>query len=709
MAHRIPVVRRSARHIFMVVVMLAVIVTSVVPPAGAVSAANTAVLPPVPSAQGWEPVFEPGPCDFPETTNLALQMPLECGTITVPEQHADPDGPAIRLAVAILRSTAPNPDPIPVIFLQGGPGGSTIDLYLQLVPLNPRLNALNRDIILFDQRGTLYSQPNLFCEETYQLGIDLLDDDIPDEEADRMYLDALTACRDRLAAQTDLSAYDSIENAADVDAVRRALGYEQVHLYGVSYGTLLALHVLRVHPEGLASVILDSVVPPQVQAIADQPRVLNRGLNALFDACAQDEACSRAYPNLEEEFYFQIDRLNEDMDTIYVTDYETGTRYPALLDGDTVLYMVIQMLYSTDLIPLIPRTIYQIRAGDYRVAETILSNVVFDRSLSYGMYYSVMCAEDSDYNPAEVDLEGLPPALFEDQKTSVEQFLQVCDIFDVEPIDAGFTQPVQSDVPTLVLSGEFDPVTPPEYAAQAVETLGNNYNYVIPVGGHSQLTSGECQDSIVIQFMNNPDRAPDTSCIAAMEMSFSTPGALVVMPNLISLLNPQGTDLLWIILYGLSALFLLSAILIYPIVWLVRKFSGPKPVTTASAPYALPETPAAPTKKPLLYRLGPWIAGITGIMLVVFIAVVFAIALQMALANDNRVLFGLPGSARPLFVLPLLAVIASVLMLFGASAAWTRGSGSVWGRLYFSLLALAGSAASVVLFIWGAVQALFVL
>jgi hypothetical protein len=201
-----------------------------------------------------------------------------------------------------------------------------------------------------------------------------------------------------------------------------------------------------------------------------------------------------------------------------------------------------------------------------------------------------------------------------------------------------------------------------------------------------------------------------------MEMTFSTPGALVVMPKVISLLNPQGNDLVMIILYALGVLFLLSALLVYPIVWLVRKLSGPKPASASVVPSAtasdgtffpLESASSVPARKPLLYRLGPWIAAITGIMLAVFIAVVFAVALQMALANDNRVLFGLPGSARPLFVLPLLALIAAVLMLAAAVVAWARRAGSIWGRLYFSLLALSALVAVAVLFYLGAVQALF--
>lgn len=714
MEHTFSTPRRAARQIFSLVMILAVLF----------SAAPTVLAAPTPSAPAPSSLaapltqgigFTPGPCSFEQTTDMAMGMVLECGWLTVPEEYENPDGPTIQLAVAIIRSQAENPDPVPVVFLQGGPGGSTIDTYLQILPLDERLNTLNRDIILFDQRGTLYARPALFCEETYQLGIDQLNLDIPDEEADRQYMDALKACRDRLVSEgVNLSAYDSLENAADVDTLRQALGYEKIHLYGVSYGTLLALHVLREFPDGLASVTIDSVVPPQINSIADQPRVLNRGLEALFSACAADAACAKAYPNLETVFYEQIDRLNADPASISVVDYTGGGEYPALLDGDSILYIVIQMLYSTDLIPLIPRTIYQVRAGDYGVIETILSNVVFDRSMSYGMFYSVWCAEENNFDLSEVNLAGLSPQLLEEEGDSAKQFLEACAFWDVDPLDSIAGEAVVSDVPTLVLSGEMDPVTPPEYAVVAAEGLSHKYSYVFPNGGHSALTSGECQDSIFIQFLNNPNRAPDAACVAEQKMEFSTPGALVVFPKAISLVNPQGADLAALIAFGLGLLFLLSALLVYPIVWLVRLVRGPaKPVQVLQgvgpdgAPvYASVPAPAKP-RKPLLYRLAPWLAALTALMLLVFIGVVYGVIISMALGNDNRVLFGLPGIARPLFLLPLLAVIAVALMFAGAAAAWAKRSGSVWGRLYLSLLSLAGGVCVIALVWFGALQALF--
>ncbi len=247
------------------------------------------------------PRFEPGSCNYDVTTSLVEGRDLECGTLVVAEQHAKPNGPTIQLGVAIIKSHASSPAPDPVVMLQGGPGGSTIDTYLQLIPMSPNLQGINRDIVLFDQRGTLYSKPSLFCEQYYQEGIQQLNEDISKEESNKQAQAALKACHDQFVSQgVNLSAFNSFENAADVEDLRQVMGWNQINLYGVSYGTLLALHVLREYPQGLRSVILDSVVPPQKNFIPDAPQSQNRALEAVFKGCAEDGDCSAAYPALKK-------------------------------------------------------------------------------------------------------------------------------------------------------------------------------------------------------------------------------------------------------------------------------------------------------------------------------------------------------------------------------------------------------------------------
>ena len=321
----------------------------------------------------------------------------------------------------------------------------------------------------------------------------------------------------------NLSAFDSIENARDVESLRQALGYEKINLYGVSYGTLLALHVMREFPEGLRSVIIDSVVPPETNFMIEASTSNNRALEAVFSGCASELACNKAYPNLRQVFYDTVERLNANKVNVQLTDFKNGKDYTALIDGNAFLSAVVQMLYMTDLIPLIPRVIYQARSGDFAFLNRILSLVVFDRTMSIGMYYSVTCSENSDFNSQEVKYSDLPKPLAESEKDNVEQFIETCSFWKVDPLEASVGQPVKSDVPTLVLTGSFDPITPPAYAKQAASTLSSSHLFEFPVGGHGELTSGECQDQIVLQFLDNPARETRWRLCGETEDGFQHP------------------------------------------------------------------------------------------------------------------------------------------------------------------------------------------
>ena len=175
---------------------------------------------------------------------------VACGYVTVPLRHDEPGGASIALATVILPATAPTPRPDPLFIAQGGPGGSTIGTYAEALLANPEIRpTTSRDLVLWDQRGTLHSKPALLCPE---LGEQLrADAGSGASEADSMAasIAAARACGRRLAEETgDLSAFNSAENAHDVEALRLALGYEAINFYGVSYGTELGQFLMRQHP-----------------------------------------------------------------------------------------------------------------------------------------------------------------------------------------------------------------------------------------------------------------------------------------------------------------------------------------------------------------------------------------------------------------------------------------------------------------------------
>lgn len=660
---------------------------------------------PVAQASG---MFEPAPCMFTMPANWVEGQDVSCGYLTVPEQYSAPQGPKIKLAVAIIKSHAPDRQPDPLVMLQGGPGGSTIDTYTQIIPTRKLLPG-NRDIVLFDQRGTLYSEPALTCPEFFDLTIKTLDQDLSDEEGLRLSLDAVKKCRDRLAGEgVNLSAYDSLENAADIETLRNALGYEQINLYGVSYGTLLALHAMRQYPNGLRSVILDSVVPPQTNFILAAPHTENRAFEALFTACKEDRRCDKAYPNLREEFYALAGRLDDDPVTVELMDFETGERHDALVDGAGFISLTFQMMYNSDLIPLIPRLIYDARGGNWDFLARILSFVVFDRTMSEGMYYSTMCAEDADFTLDQYDLSGLPEQLVKVEENSAEQMLDTCKLWDVKPLGAEVDDPVVSAIPTLLLTGEFDPITPPDYAREAAQGLKNSFLFVFGAGGHGEVGSFDCADQMLLDFLDNPQQAPDSSCLAEVsKVEFSTSANLVRLPVLIKMLNLEGGTGWQALLYLAGLLFVLGALLVYPLVGLVRlvrqKPAQPAPVYAGGWSSAPAPRPAG---KPFLYRLGPWLAVLAAGSLLLFTAIFIAVVVSLVMNNDFRSLLGLPGAARILFGLPPLAAGLLILTLLGGLAGWLSKAGSAWGKLYLTLFSLAGLVCVAVLAMWGMLTAI---
>jgi pimeloyl-ACP methyl ester carboxylesterase len=464
-------------------------------------AADLPLLPEAPAGSTGTAVtkFETAPCPFQLPANEAVR----CGYLHVPENRARPDGPTIRLAVAVIESQGQAARPDPLVYLSGGPGDSA--LYEVHDWLSSPLRQ-NRAIILLDQRGTGFSQPGLHCPEM---------DDMDDPLA------GARACRQRLARQgVDLSAYNSAASAADVNDLRHALGYAEWNLLGVSYGSRLALTVMRDYPEGLRAIILDSVYPPVADAYTEQPLHIIRAIDAMLAGCAADRACNNAYPDLAGLFYELLEELNE-----YPVELEDET----LLDGDLLVSQLTEVLYDTGAISLLPYVLSEAYYENYDPLLELLEggfeeweeddtwDQAEDLIESAGAYYSVECYEElpfGDLNQAWALIEGYPAVIGDALFFDLEQLYEMCEIWAVGAAGAVESAAVISDVPTLILVGEYDPVTPPSWGRVAGETLSRHYYFELPRGGHGLTFFDDCMMGLVLAFLDDPLTAPDGSCIA---------------------------------------------------------------------------------------------------------------------------------------------------------------------------------------------------
>ncbi len=460
----------------------------------------------------YQPVFNSSPCVFPVPGGYRVY----CGYLTVPENRANPHSSLIQLHVAVFQSFAEGPDPDPMVHLAGGPGSSSLDVARYM--LGQGLDAIleRRDFILFDQRGTGYSIPRLDCPERNALTATLLAGTLTDDQESQAILDAFHQCRDRLISQgIDLSAYTSAASAADLNDLRLALGYDQINLYGVSYGTRLALTVMRDYPQALRSVVLDSTYPLDANLYTALAPNAERAFNALFDDCAADLTCNAAYPNLRAVFYNLVDQLNASPATVYLT--LGGVNYPVSLTGGLLIDVLFVGLYNPAVAASMPKMIYQVQRGEYAILRNRLS-LYFDTSGALGMGTSVQCAEEIPFNSgndAHVAAQGVQPEIAAFFPESVQYLFAVCQDWSGAVPDPRENQPVTSDVPTLVLAGEFDPITPPAWGQMTAGHLSNAYFYEFRGNGHWVTRSSRCALSMALAFWNNPSVPPDASCLAS--------------------------------------------------------------------------------------------------------------------------------------------------------------------------------------------------
>lgn len=443
--------------------------------------------------------FQTAACPFKPAAGVVEGRDLRCGYLTVPADHSRPQGPAIRLAVAIFKASYSNPASDPVVDLEGGPGSPSLaNLGPVLTPDNmPRIIPGDRDLILLDQRGVGYSQPSLSCQDN----------------------EILQACHDRLVRQgINLNDYTTLQNAEDVHDLVHALSYHQVNLWSISYGTRLALTVMHLFPSDVRSVVLDSTAPPQVDIDTGFPAATQRAFDTLFQGCAANSYCNQHYPHLQAVFARLVSDLNQHPATIQGTDPKTGKPASAVLTGDDVVNGLRNALYETALIPKLPKVIYQLVNHAYMqvAAEIEVANAA-SGSDSLGMHLSIDCSESAltpQAMPATVQM--VEPEMRHYFLSSLQNIYANCQLWHVQPEPAVQWQPVTSSIPTLILAGEYDPTTPPAYGKLAAQTLSRSYFFLFPGTGHGVVGRIFCATSMFQAFVELPTEKPDSTCMAGV-------------------------------------------------------------------------------------------------------------------------------------------------------------------------------------------------
>jgi pimeloyl-ACP methyl ester carboxylesterase len=432
-----------------------------------------------------------------------------CGTLTRPLDPSEEVPGEIELRVAVVPALNLTPETDPLVPIAGGPGQGSVQFYSSYRWAFEDIRR-NRDILLIDQRGTGESA-TMDCE---------FDDDMVDGEYSiELTVEYTERCLDELPY--DPRFFTTSVAVTDIEAVRVALGYPSLNLYGVSYGTRVAQHYARRYPDSTRTVVIDGVVPPQLSLGPEIATESQKAVDKIIARCAEDNSCNEAFPNLADDFRRVVQDLREIGVEISVPHPSTG-RPEEVLFGSAEFAGAIRLLaYHPNSMALMPLLIHEAGAGNLVPlgSQYMMTMIAMTDALSLGMHNAIMCTEDVPfYDPSTIDYDGVEASymgLFQ-----LEALEAICSIWPSGPIDEGFKSPLATDLPVLLLSGDADPITPPRYAELAAVDLENATHLIGKDQGHGQISVG-CTSRLVADFIDTADPTQlDASCL---EKSFVMP------------------------------------------------------------------------------------------------------------------------------------------------------------------------------------------
>ncbi len=464
-----------------------------------------------------------------EKTCWAGQTPgflTTCGTYTVPENHAQRNGPQVVMSYVRMRRAGADKSKAPVFFIDGGPGTGTVGP----TDFSPSywtnwVNGLatDRDVILFDQRGMGSSKPSLNCPElddpVVRVGLSRDPKTFPPWAS--LSDAALKACRARLLADgVDLDQYNSANIIRDIEHLRKQLGHAKIVPYGVSNGTRLALKYVRDHSDVVEAMVLDSVAPPDVAVSQEYLFSFAEALEKIGALCRSQTVCAVAHPDISATLAKALQRLATNPVVIEIEN-RTGRDKLYMQVTDTVLLEILfDITYGNAAYSNVVQFIADMAQGRDRnltaYATTMIYDGLYSNTLYEAAYWSIECSDEYDPATTAAYIKRLDqhPLL---RRWASEYWTKVPCSFWPTPLAAKRERsPVKSNVPALLIGDQFDPVTPPSGAHHAAKTLANAQVVTLPVGGHTVTFTNDCAKVIVQQFLANPEARVDTMCVRAV-------------------------------------------------------------------------------------------------------------------------------------------------------------------------------------------------
>lgn len=601
--------------------------------------------------------FELRTCPFVETGNWSQYYPPEqsgifCGDVTVPLYHEAPWKGTIKIPIAIWPAADSGSASDALFITQGGPGGSTLDIYPDW--LKNTWKSENRTLVFIDQRGTRYAQPSLVCTEEREWMDETTASSDGDDEQE--YIQLLEECYQRLVNQgVDLNAFNTKQIAGDFEFVRQILGYSTIDFYGVSYGSHVGLYLAAYYPRGLRSLILDGLAPIPLDYLNRQLDSHTRILEVFEDSCKEDLQCGQEYPDLLSRLEAVVDRLNQHPVTVTFEDPGSQISFSDEMGGEDLLSMVLSTFYLDGSKAILPYLIQQAEHGNYDFFVWLGEMLAFEEVNASGLYYSVVCGEHSPLMDSVAGGVNRLTYLAAQEQEHMEQNREECAVWKVEPNPWRLDDMPAQDIPALLLSGYFDPVTPPSYGDQVLASFPHGQHIVDPVGSHGIAFTDDCTRSLVNQFLQAPDSTLDSACLSDPGRGLRlVPPQAISSPFLELFIEDGPWPYALLPVAGIMVLIMLDRAILLMYRLLKRAIKKRRSKLVMSEVLAR-----------LLFELSTWsfnliIIGFSvGIIAIVFIS-----------PNEYLYAFAVPAEYRPVLLLSFLAVLILPAVLLASINLW---------------------------------------
>ena len=422
--------------------------------------------------------------------------------------------------IMVLPALVDKPAPDPIFYLQGGPGGAATSVAPSWIMTQMHRT---RDVVLVDQRGTGKSNP-LQCNFRGEAN------DMRGFFIEGATLEGARLCRSELEKNADLRLYTTTIAMADLDDVRIALGYDEINVYGGSYGSTAALSYLNFYPQHVRTITISGVAPPDNQLPLAFAKGVEHALNRMFDDCAADEKCRQAFPDLRKDWDSAVANVTKGPVTFDALNPITRQKQQVTMTREGFAELIRLVLYVPNVMSALPLMIHQMSQNDYTQFAYYAYQVQrgVDAGIARGMQLSVLCAEDIPFLKESAIEPAMGGTFYGGNRARL--YLKLCQAWPRGDMPAKFRAPIKSNIPVFVLSGELDPVTPPDVAAPLLRWLPNGRQIVMHNATHNAYS---CSEKLARDFVEKGTAKDlDTSCVEGIKrLPFITSLPPLVIPK----------------------------------------------------------------------------------------------------------------------------------------------------------------------------------